>query len=155
MNKAYLLKSATSIKRATPEARAEFGGQRDHLVALLDRRMLDRPDTPDLVGGKANLDLMRDNHRNHARFVESMLAAFHPDVLVETVLWAFRTYRSRGFHVAYWAAQLDEWVEILRRELTPETFAAVYPLYEWMIIHLPIFSKLSDEALEVGVETDG
>lgn len=155
MNKAYLLKSAGSIRRSTPEARAEYGERLDHLVALLDRRMLDRPDTPDLVGGKANIDLMRDNHRNHARFVESMLAAFHPEVLVETVLWVFRTYRSRGFHVAYWAAQLDEWVEILRRELTSETFEAIYPLYEWMIIHLPIFSKLSNEALDAGVDADG
>jgi hypothetical protein len=40
----------------------------------------------------------------------SLFGDYHPEVLVETVLWVFRAYRSHGFKLTYWPAQLDMWV---------------------------------------------
>ena len=99
--------------------------------------------------GAENIEMMKDNHANHVRFIGSMLHAFNAEVLVETVLWVFRAYRSRGFRHTYWAAQLNGWVEILREELSPEAFDEVYPLYEWMQVNIPIFVRLNEDEANV------
>lgn len=91
---------------------------------------------------------MKDNHANHVRFIASILKNYNPDVLVDTVLWVFRAYRSHGFTTNYWAAQLNAWITILKETLTPESYKEVYFYYEWMQINIPTFVILSDEKLD-------
>ncbi|HOO85572.1 MAG TPA: hypothetical protein PLS94_13460 [Prolixibacteraceae bacterium] len=109
--------------------------------------MLARPDVLTMVG-ESNIEMMKDNHANHARFLESIFKKHQPEVLVDTVLWVFRAYRSRSFASTYWAAQLNTWIEIYRKELSPECFSEVYPYYNWMQINIPIFNKLAEEDLD-------
>ncbi|MDK2977747.1 MAG: hypothetical protein PWP52_461 [Bacteroidales bacterium] len=111
--------------------------------------MLSHPDINDLVG-EDNLDMMKDNHANHVRFMVSIFKNFDPEVLTDTVLWVFRAYRSRRFHSNYWAAQLNSWIEILKKELSEQTFKEIFPYYEWMQVNIPVFVKLSTEDLESG-----
>lgn len=92
--------------------------------------------------------MMQDNHANHARFLSSIFLHFNADVLIETILWVFRAYRSHGFTTNYWAAQLNNWIIIYKKELSPECFEEIYPFYEWMQINIPLFVKLSDEKLD-------
>ena len=47
----------------------------------------------------------------------------------------------------YWAANLNIWTEMIRQELSDNTHEAIYPFYDWLIINIPIFVKLSDEPL--------
>jgi hypothetical protein len=63
-------------------------------------------------------------------------------------LWVFRAYRARKFKSTYWAAQLNGWLEIYKKELSDDCFEAVYPYYNWMQIHIPIFVTLADEKLD-------
>jgi hypothetical protein len=91
---------------------------------------------------------MKDNHSNHVRFIASILKNYNHDVLVDTVLWVFRAYRSHGFTTNYWAAQLNTWIIVIKEALTPESFVEVYPYYEWMQVNIPLFVKVSDEKLE-------
>jgi len=92
--------------------------------------------------------MMKDNHSNHVRFIASILRNNHPDVLVETVLWVFRAYRSHGFTTNYWAAQLNSWIIVLKEILSTDCYAEIYPYYEWMQVNIPIFVKVSNEELE-------
>lgn len=92
--------------------------------------------------------MMKDNHANHARFMESVFTNPLAETLVDTILWVFRAYRSRKFGSTYWAAQLNTWIEIYKSELSEECFEAVYPFYNWMQINIPNFVKLSDEKLD-------
>lgn len=142
MNKDRLIRTALDILPASPDAAAEYERNRNRLVAEVNRRMETRPDLEGLVGGD-NLDMMRDNHANHARFVRTILTNFNAEVLVETVLWVFRAYRSRGFADNYWAAQLNEWVAAMENILSAQSFSEVYPLYDWFIVHIPAFTFLS------------
>jgi hypothetical protein len=71
-----------------------------------------------------------------------------PEVFVETILWVFRAYRSHGFTTNYWAAQLNQWILIIQKELQPEILREIKPYYEWMQVHIPIFVQLSDDNLE-------
>jgi hypothetical protein len=107
------------------------------------RIMLARPDLEELIG-PGNAAMMQDNHHNHSRFVESILRHPNPEVLVDTVLWVYRAYRSHGFRLTYWPAQLNAWVEVIKRELSEETFRAIYPLYNWFIVNQAAFVKLTD-----------
>ena len=144
MTKEELVATAAALPHPTPAAAHEYSEKRERLAAEINRIMGQRTDLEDLIGA-GNHDMMEDNHRNHARFLTSLFQDFSPVVLVETVLWVFRAYRSHGFHLTYWPAQLDTWVEIFKKELTPATFENVYPVYHWMIIHQPAFVALSDQ----------
>ena len=146
MTKEELLATARELKQPARDVADEFGAKRERLAAEGNRRMGARPDLGRLVGS-GNEAMAEDNNRNFARFMESIFRHYQPEVLVETVLWVFRAYRSHGFQTTYWPANLDTWVEMLREELSEEAFEAVYPFYDWLIVHIPWFVKLTDEQL--------
>jgi hypothetical protein len=147
MTREELIGTARELPRAAAEAAREYAQKCSALVAEVDRRMLQRPDLERLVG-EDNSEMMRDNHANHARFVSTILQHPNPEVLVDTVLWVFRAYRSHGFHLSYWPAQLNTWVEVLEQQLSAESFAGVYPLYQWFVVNQSAFAALSDSQLD-------
>lgn len=141
-----LVNEAGTLRQPSEQALREFAEKRERLVALFNERFSARPDLFDLIGERNKL-MMEDNHRNHARFMESIFRHHSPKVLTETILWVFRAYRAHGFRLAYWPAQLDSWVELYRAELSAATFAEIEPFYYWMIIRQPAFVALSDALL--------
>lgn len=147
MNRDELVLSAAGLQQVSRTSAAEFSAKRDHLVELLNEKMLSRADLLDMVGA-GNVDMMKDNHANHARFLESIFNAHNPEVLVDTVLWVFRAYRSRNFSSTYWAAQLNAWIELYKQELTPACYQEIYPYYNWMQINIPSFNLLAESNLE-------
>jgi len=149
MTKDELVATANKLSHFGAEAAGEYTAKRDIMAAEITRIMGGRADLNDLIG-EGNQSMMEDNHRNHARFISSLIQDFSSQVLVETVLWVFRAYRNHGFRLTYWPAQLDTWVEVLRKELSPQAFAEIYPLYHWMIINQPAFVSLSDELVGKG-----
>ncbi len=147
MDKAFILKSANKLQQVSPKAAEEYQRKADVLVAEMNLLMLERPEIESLVGVN-NLNMMKDNHANHARFMISVFLNYNAEVLVDTVLWVFRAYRSHGFSTNYWSSQLSTWIPLLKDVLSEETGKEVTPYYEWMLINIPIFVKLSDEKLE-------
>ncbi len=147
MDKSHLLKTAEQLQQVSAQSASEFCSKRDHLIDLMNQKMLARPDLISMVG-EGNVEMMKDNHANHARFLESIFKLQQADVLVDTVLWVFRAYRSRNFASTYWAAQLNTWIEIYRKELSPECFTEIYPYYNWMQINIPIFNLLAENELD-------
>lgn len=146
MERNDLILSAQKLFQVSEQLAEEYSLKRDLLVVEMNKRMMARADINDMVGVK-NIEMMNDNHANHARFIESIFYQHSAEILVDTVLWVFRAYRSRGFNSTYWAAQLNGWIEIYKKELTEDCFIAVYPYYNWMQINIPTFVKLADEQL--------
>ena len=146
MTRDQLLQSASMLIQPSTESTAEFSAKSENLATAMNDLFKKRKDLYSLVG-ENNLDMMMDNHRNHIRFFCSLFTNYQAEVLVETVLWVFRAYRSHGFQLAYWPAQLDTWVEIYKTGLSETCFNEVYPFYHWMIVNNPVFAKLSDETL--------
>ena len=147
MDKNLLLDRAGKLLQVSLNSAEEYQQKADRLITVMNERMLERLDIESIVG-KNNIDMMKDNHANHVRFIASILKNQNADVLVETILWVFRAYRSHGFTTNYWAAQLNTWMIILKEELSPACFNEVYPYYEWMQINIPAFVKISDENIE-------
>jgi len=147
MDRNYLLETATQLKCVSAASAEEYLQKTEQLIAQMNTLMLAKTDIKDLVG-KDNLDMMKDNHANHARFMLSVFKNYNPEVFVETLLWVFRAYRSHGFTTNYWATQLNTWIYLLKDSLTPESYSEIYPYYEWMQINIPILVKVSDEKLD-------
>jgi len=141
-----LTETAHNLVQPPPEAAQEFTLKRDRLADALSRRLGKREDLVRLIG-EGNQAMMEDNSRNFCRFMATMFSAYDADVLVRTVLWVFRAYRTHGFQLTFWAAELDVFVEIIRDELSAETCEAIMPFYDWMIVNIPSFAKVSDEAI--------
>lgn len=147
MDKAHLLATANQLTQVSNKAADEYHMYSEQLVTKMNALMLQRPDIENLVG-KGNLDMMKDNHSNHVRFIASILKNHNSEVLVETILWVFRAYRSHEFTTNYWAAQLNSWIKVIKETLTAESYKEIYPYYEWMQINIPLFVLLSDQSLD-------
>lgn len=145
MNRAYLVDTASTLRQPGSDAREAYTNASEKLASEVSQRMMARPDLEKLIGGSENLEMMLDNHRNHARFFSSLFDHYIPEVLVDTVIWVFRAYRSHGFNLTYWPAQLDSWVEVLKTNLTLEAYNEIYPFYHWMIVNNPVFAALSEK----------
>lgn len=146
MNREWLIESASDLKQVRPQVVITYGEISDKLVAAVNESLLNRADLPDLIG-KNNIQMMMDNHANHARFMVSIMKHYNADVFVDTVLWVFRAYRSHGFASTYWAAQLNAWTTALKALLQPDYYSEIYPYYNWLLVNIPIFVSVSDAQL--------
>lgn len=139
----HLLDTAIKLKPPEEGFYREFEGKWEQLAAMGTKALFDREDLDKLIG-PGNQQMAADNNRNFPRFMLSLFTNYNPEVFVETVLWVFRAYRSHGFHTTYWAANLNLWVEMLKKELSPGAFGEIYPYYAWLIINIPVFTQLTD-----------
>ncbi len=87
---------------------------------------------------------MEDNTRNFTRFMESLFYAYKPEIFVETVLWAVRTYRAHGFPQVYWPANLGTFIEVNHEALSASAFAEIYPFYRWITVNIPVFFVINE-----------
>lgn len=146
MDKNILEQSLKALSQVSDKTYEEYDKKSSDLTSKMNATFLERPDLTSLIG-ENNIDMMKDNHANHARFMASIFKFYNPDVLLETVLWVFKAYRSHGFNDQYWSAQLSTWMELLKVELSTSSFKEVLPYYEWMQTNIAIFVRLSDESL--------
>jgi hypothetical protein len=142
MNKQELINKAAEIRTPSMNTANEFRKASAVIVAELNEIMRSRPDLEKLIG-ENNLDMMLDNHNNHARFMSALLADFSPAVLVDTVLWVFRAYKAHGFQPTYWPAQLNAWIQLLKKHLSPEALEEIIPIYNFLLTNQPYFDLLS------------
>lgn len=141
-----LIRTAERLAIPGPEAIREFRKLRSSLSEECTRIFEQRSDIKQLIRDN-NLAMAKDNNRNFARFMESIFTDFEPTLLVETVLWVFEAYRTHGFQTTYWAANLNIWVDVLKSRLSEKHFSQIYPLYNWFIINIPVFTLLTDHAV--------
>ncbi len=147
MDKKALLLSAQKLQQVSEKTANEYFEKMEQFVAKQNKTLLARNDIGTLIG-ENNEQMMRDNHANHCRFIASVLKFYNPQILVETVLWVFRAYRSHGFSTNYWAAQLNSWITILPEFLSSESWNEIYPYYEWMQVNIPVFAKITDSTID-------
>lgn len=147
MDKRGLIESAQQLKQVSDSSASEYAAKTESLVSKMNSTISARKDILEIIG-ENNLDMMYDNHANHARFMSSIFNHYNPEEFVETILWVFRAYRSHGFTTNYWAAQLNLWIELINGMLTAEGLNEIRPYYEWMQVNIPQFVRLSDEKLE-------
>ncbi len=81
MNKLHLEKTAKALKQPSEKAAKEFIDKKELIAEEMNKIMSEREDVIKMVG-ENNVDMMEDNHRNHARFLASVFMDYEPDVLI-------------------------------------------------------------------------
>jgi len=136
MNDNLMKKSAEKLTPPSEKSVAEFQKKSVDISKGVSDMLSSRTDIERLIG-KDNLEMMENNVRNFTRFMESILTEYQPEVFVETVKWAMRTYRSHGFNPSFFSANLDTFCEIIKEKLSPEAYKEIYPFYHWITVNIP------------------
>jgi hypothetical protein len=148
MEKSTLVKSADKLSKVSEASIKEYVDKMELLAAKMNEAMLKREDILELISGEKNITMMKDNHCNHLRFIASILETPDSETLVDTVLWVFRAYMSRGFSSNYWAAQINTWIYLLKENLSEKAYTEILGIYNWIGVNIPNFAIASDEKLE-------
>lgn len=144
MDKATLIKNADQISRVSKLAAESYFNNRDLMTSKVNSMLLNRTDIKELIGND-NIELMKNNHANHAKFMASVLKNYNAEVFVSTILWVFNSYQNRGFFTKYWYAQLNTWLTVIKSSLSPEYYNEIFPYYQWMLLNIPTFAQIADE----------
>lgn len=143
MDKDQLINSANSLPKVDQQAIDEYIQKADLLIDSVNQEMLGYTNLTEIIG-KDNIDMMKNNHRNHLDFISSIMNNFNSNVMVETILWVFKTYKNHGFHPDYWKMQLTAWINALQKHLNPGSHQEIIPIYNWLRSNIESFSLLSD-----------
>ena len=154
MGKSTLIKSADKIARVSESSIKEYVDKIEILAAKMNEVMLKRKDILELIGGDKNIRMMKDNHNNHLRFVASILQTPDSETLVNTTLWVFRAYMSRGFSTNYWTVQLNTWRKLLKENISDKAFSEIISIYNWFTVNIPHFTVEAVEKLEKSKHMD-
>lgn len=73
--------------------------------------------------------LLITNHENHSKFIGSLIELFSGKVLVETFIWATRTYIASGIPEDYWILQFRTMKHILQSSLPVKCASEMISLY--------------------------
>jgi methanogenic corrinoid protein MtbC1 len=123
--------SAGSLPTIEPAATATYREQEAELVVRVDAAMEERPDIGTLIGDNP-LGVMRDNHRNHHRFMLNVFELGRYELLARTLPWVYRAYGSRGFSAEYFPAVIDAWMEAIAERISTERAREILYVYRWI-----------------------
>lgn len=140
-----LIKSADRIVKVSENSIKEYVENIDMLVAMLNDVMIKRKDILELIGGENNIIIMKTNHQSHLRFIASILQIPDSETLVDTLLWVFHTFMSRGFIPQYWDVQLSTLIQLMKENISVEAFLEILSIYNWMITNISNFVIIEDE----------
>lgn len=149
-----LIESASKLSKVSEASLKEYVDKREMLAAKMNEVMLKREDILGIIGGKENLAMMKDNHNNHLQFVTSILQRPDPETLVDTVLWVFHAYMSRGYSSEYFSSQMNTWKELLEESVSKKAFSEIFGIYDWFNVNIPNFVIVANEKLEKSKHMD-
>ena len=140
-----LVKSADKIVKVSDSSIKEYEENMDMLVAALNDVMIKREDISKLIGGENNITMMKNNHQSHLHFVASILQIPDSETLVDTLLWVFNTFMSRGFIPDYWEVQISTLIQLMKKDFSEKTFFEILNIYNWMRANICNFIIIEDE----------
>jgi hypothetical protein len=142
MSKDLLHRSAHKLQQPSSDSILDFSVHKEEILALINLKALMNRDIMNSVDH--NEELMKDNHNNHYKFMESTFTHYDAMVFVDTLLWVFRAYKARAFDTQYFEIILNTWMETYHEILKEKTCTEIEPFYSYMKQHLPILSKLAE-----------
>lgn len=102
------------------------------MTHIVDSVLTGLPDILHLIGGNP-LEVMYQNHHNHARFMTNIFKFNQWELLVMTIPWVYHAYHSHGFEYNYFLSELNAWIAAIEAELPWEHARPVTTVYRFMI----------------------
>ncbi len=128
-----------SLRPIPPEACLHFHRSMGTLIDEVNSEMEGRADLAQLIGA-GNLSLMRDNHNNHAAFMDNVFFLGNYTLLASVIPWVYRVYAARGFSLDYFPTELQAWSRAIQAHLPAPLAEPILAVYAWMIQHHPLFA---------------
>lgn len=150
-----LIESLSDVQAVSADAAESYGKEAKGLVNHVNNELEARPDILELIGGNP-IELMRNNHRNHAAFMTTVFKIGNYELLARTVPWVYRAYRARGFSYDYFPVELAAWKRAAESGLDCAHSAEIARVYDWMICHHGemIQLSISGEGLAFSVQKE-
>jgi MerR family transcriptional regulator, light-induced transcriptional regulator len=127
-----LITSPGKIRAVSPDAAKAYGKEADKLIEEVNDELEANPKVLELIGGNP-FELMRNNHKNHATFMATVLRLNSYDLLAKTIPWVYRVYRTRGFSYDYFPVELLAWKNAVNKCLAKLHSTEINRVYDWMI----------------------
>jgi methanogenic corrinoid protein MtbC1 len=151
-----ILISAKKLPRVSAEAAEEYAKAIDKLLDHVNEQMGSNPKISELIG-RNPLDLMHDNHRNHATFMSTVFNINSCELLARTIPWVYRAYHARGFSYDYFPVELIAWQIAIHECLAQSAHKnEILTIYKWMVQYHEEMVKLSitGEGLSFSVQRE-
>ena len=116
------------------ESADAYGSSISGMVLDVNQAMMNHPRLSELVGG-CPVNIMRKNHHNHARFMQTVFLLNSPEMLANALPWVYRVYSSRGFSYDYFPAELSAWQEAVEEHLDSSMTDPILEVYRFMRSH--------------------
>ena len=129
-----LINSLDKLHTVSPDAAKDYEKEEERLVNYVNNELEANPKIFELIGGNP-LDLMRNNHTNHAAFMATVFKIGSHELLAKTIPWVYRAYHARGFSYDYFPIELSAWKHAVSECLDHVYAAEIIEVYDWMISH--------------------
>lgn len=127
-----IFEQTTTMKPVSNEAAMHYGEKQAELVRRQNELMQSAPNLSELLG-RLPLEIMFDNHRNHARFMSNVFRFNHYRLMARIVVWVYRSFHARGFSFAYFQQALPYWQQAVRENLRENEADEINRVYQWII----------------------
>ncbi|MGM0600170.1 MAG: cobalamin B12-binding domain-containing protein [Candidatus Rifleibacteriota bacterium] len=131
MNK--LLNNVSELAKVSFESARAYDRRKGVLISRVNRILEQRDDLYELIGTVDFLDMMYDNHINHAKILTTTLYLNSYRLLASLLPWVYDTYHRHGFSFDYFPVELNAWKKAVENELEPEFSREIIPVYDWML----------------------
>jgi MerR family transcriptional regulator, light-induced transcriptional regulator len=127
-----IIEEARTLPRIPVEAATGYDSNKELMIEQVNRELAALPAIHMLIGHNP-LPMMREHHRNHARFMLTVFSLNQYELLARTVPWVYRTYHAHGFSYDYFRVQLEAWERAISRHLDGPAAQAVLGVYDWVL----------------------
>lgn len=130
------------LPRIEKETGEKYYANKDKLIKTVNDILADRDNIENLIGYNP-LELMKENHENHARFMGNVFILNEYRMLIDTVPWVYNTYRQKGFSYKYFHQELKAWKQAIKTILGSKKTASILKIYDWLIENHDKFITIS------------
>ncbi|MDW8136586.1 MAG: cobalamin-dependent protein [Thermodesulfobacterium sp.] len=127
-----LIKEAKEKLKVSPQAAKDYEENKPFMLNFVNQEMTKRSDLLTLIGFNS-LQIMYDNHTNHANFMANVFKYSLFEMLVKMVPWVYKAYSNHGFSYDYFLVELHTWKRAVENFLPSSSAKEINRTYEWLI----------------------
>ncbi len=148
-----IISKAEKLPSIPFSAAQEYNEKADRLVEEVNLSISAYPDLNKIIGNNPR-SVLYDNHNNHALFMSNIFKLNEFALMVRVIVWAYRTYHSRGFSFDYFPLAMRTWINAVQNNIEPSQANPLVTVYQWIIDNHQQIIEASREDLDTPLFVD-
>ncbi|MFW6229755.1 MAG: cobalamin-binding protein, partial [Halanaerobium sp.] len=104
---------------AIPDKVAQEYKEKQNLIVNRVNDLLNSRDDINKLIGYNSLNIMHDNHENHAIFMSNVFQVNEYQLFKTTLPWVYKAYRNQGFSYDYFQVEIKAWIQAINEFIDP------------------------------------